>query len=127
MFLPSAANDTLQGRAIQKINEKWGVHINSKDNDRNPSLTCKSISHRNKSGSTGAETIGIPVCKKKYAPFEFRKKVLDDDGRVFFNNRNSHKKCNVGGHKCLKSKEIEMILSPTHGEQLRASAPRELY
>jgi len=68
---------------FRKINEKWGVHINSKDNDRNPSSTCKSISHRNKSGSTGAETIGIPVCKKKYAPFEFRKKVLDDDGRVY--------------------------------------------
>ena len=33
--------------------------------------------------------------------------VYPNDGRVFFNKKNSHKKCNTGGHKCLKSKEIE--------------------
>jgi hypothetical protein len=49
MFAKSAANDTLQGRAIQGINEKWG-----------------------EGKWNGRETIGIPVCKKKYAPFSFK-------------------------------------------------------
>jgi hypothetical protein len=49
MFAKSAANDTLQGSAIQGINEKWG-----------------------EGKWNGRETIGIPVCKKKYAPFAFR-------------------------------------------------------
>ena len=43
--------DTLQGRAIQKINELWGDE------------------HR---GWNGYQNIGIPVCKKKYRPFEFQ-------------------------------------------------------
>lgn len=51
MFHPSAATDTLQGRAIQKINEVWGAEHRGWDNYKN---------------------IGIPVCKKKYRPFEFR-------------------------------------------------------
>ena len=51
MFHPSAATDTLQGRAIQKINEVWGEEHRGWDNYKN---------------------IGIPVCKKKYRPFEFR-------------------------------------------------------
>mmetsp|Transcript_24126 Transcript_24126/g.59031 ORF Transcript_24126/g.59031 Transcript_24126/m.59031 type:complete len:195 (+) Transcript_24126:410-994(+) len=51
MFARSAANDTLQGKAIHAINEKWG-----------------------EGKWNGRETIGIPVCKKKYAPFAFRKK-----------------------------------------------------
>lgn len=57
MFLPSAATDTLQGRAIQHINNTWGSHPHS-------------ISRSN--WSEGYKTIGIPVCKKKYRPFEFR-------------------------------------------------------
>mmetsp|Transcript_14669 Transcript_14669/g.22350 ORF Transcript_14669/g.22350 Transcript_14669/m.22350 type:complete len:190 (+) Transcript_14669:285-854(+) len=52
MFIPSAASDTLQGRAIQKVNEKW----------------CAIDSRWN-----GRESIGIPVCKKKYAPFLFHR------------------------------------------------------
>jgi len=63
MFIPSAANDTPQGQAIQAINERW--NCNSKTDF--------------KRGWSGTETIGIPVCKKKYAPFVFRK-VVDEDG-----------------------------------------------
>jgi len=69
MFHPSAATDTLQGRAIHAINEKWGVHTN------------QSSSSSSRNHWIGRETIGIPVCKKKYAPFDFRKKVLKD-GKV---------------------------------------------
>jgi hypothetical protein len=50
MFAKSAASDTLQGKAIQAVNEKWGADV-----------LCRS----------GRETIGIPVCKKKYKPFHF--------------------------------------------------------
>lgn len=60
MFIASAANDTLQGRAIHAINEKWGTNFQN---------------------WTGRETIGIPVCKKKYAPFDFRKRT-DSDGKI---------------------------------------------
>ncbi len=63
MFIKSAANDTLQGRAIQSINERWAINKNFKN-------------------WTGTETIGIPVCKKKYSPFDFRKRV-EEDGRVY--------------------------------------------
>jgi len=72
MFHPSAATDTLQGRAIHAINEKWGLH-------NQPSSDSSSSCSRNR--WIGRETIGIPVCKKKYAPFDFRKKTLKD-GRV---------------------------------------------
>lgn len=51
MFIKSAATDTLQGRAIQAINTRWGEDFREWQ---------------------GRETIGIPVCKKKYAPFAFR-------------------------------------------------------
>mmetsp|Transcript_30505 Transcript_30505/g.34781 ORF Transcript_30505/g.34781 Transcript_30505/m.34781 type:complete len:175 (+) Transcript_30505:302-826(+) len=60
MFIKSAASDTLQGRAIHDVNLKWG------DDKR-----CWK----------GRETIGIPVCKKKYAPFSF-KIIRDDNGRA---------------------------------------------
>mmetsp|Transcript_23494 Transcript_23494/g.50272 ORF Transcript_23494/g.50272 Transcript_23494/m.50272 type:complete len:198 (-) Transcript_23494:407-1000(-) len=52
MFHPSAATDTLQGRAIQKINDVWGQDKHH--------------------GSDKYKNIGIPVCKKKYRPFEFQ-------------------------------------------------------
>ena len=61
MFIASAANDTLQGRAIHKINERWGTNFQK---------------------WIGRETIGIPVCKKKYAPFDFKKRIVKD-GRVY--------------------------------------------
>lgn len=50
MFLRSAAADTLQGKAIARINSTFGTDQ----------------LHR-----SGRETIGIPVCKKKYKPFAF--------------------------------------------------------
>ncbi len=50
MFIASAANDTLQGRAIHKVNERWGADFR-----------CWN----------GRETIGISVCKKKYGEFLF--------------------------------------------------------
>jgi hypothetical protein len=61
MFIASAANDTLQGRAIQSINERWGTNFRR---------------------WTGTETIGIPVCKKKYAPFDFQTRVEGKDGKI---------------------------------------------
>lgn len=61
MFARSAATDTKQGRAIHAVNEKWGSDFR-------------------KWG--GRETIGIPVCKKKYAPFEFRVRRVGEDGLV---------------------------------------------
>jgi len=48
MFIRSAASDTLQGRAIQDVNIRWGGDFRQWN---------------------GRETIGLPVCKKKYAPF----------------------------------------------------------
>lgn len=50
MFARSAASDTLQGKAIQAVNERWGEDSLQR---------------------SGRESIGIPVCKKKYAPFCF--------------------------------------------------------
>ena len=58
MFIKSAASDTLQGKAIQQINEKWG-----------------------EGKWNGTETIGIPVCKKKYAPFCFSVSEDGPDGK----------------------------------------------
>lgn len=57
MFIASAANDTLQGRAIHNVNERWGADFRSWN---------------------GRETIGIPVCKKKYAPFDFHTETLEN-------------------------------------------------
>lgn len=56
MFARSAALDTPQGRAIHAINLKWG--------DAPPPHAANR--------PAGRETIGIPVCKKKYKPFQFR-------------------------------------------------------
>jgi len=55
MFIRSAAEDTLQGRAIQDVNIRWGGDFRKWN---------------------GRETIGLPVCKKKYAPFTIVKEVL---------------------------------------------------
>jgi hypothetical protein len=62
IFHPSAATDTLQGRAIQNINELWGEDA-----------------HR---GWSDYKNIGIPVCKKKYRPFEFQIKQKNKFGEV---------------------------------------------
>jgi hypothetical protein len=50
MFVKSAAGDTLQGQAIQAVNERWGADVLSR---------------------SGREHLGIAVCKKKYKPFQF--------------------------------------------------------
>lgn len=62
MFVGSAATDTLQGRAIQTKNEKWG-----RDDvpPRHPDLDSRHDTNVH---------IGIPVCKKKYAPFTIHRK-----------------------------------------------------
>jgi len=57
MFIKSAANDQPQGKAIHKINTRW-----SQSSDQ------YSKAFKN---WEGRETIGIPVCKKKYSPFKF--------------------------------------------------------
>ena len=62
MFHPSAATDTLQGQAIEKINKVWGED-----------------KHR---GWDNYKNIGGPVCKKKYRPFEFRIKRKNKMGGV---------------------------------------------
>lgn len=61
MFIRSAADDTLQGKAIQEVNRKWGGDFRRWN---------------------GRETIGIPVCKKKYAPFDINMK-RDEHGQLF--------------------------------------------
>mmetsp|Transcript_5477 Transcript_5477/g.7931 ORF Transcript_5477/g.7931 Transcript_5477/m.7931 type:complete len:171 (+) Transcript_5477:291-803(+) len=58
MFIKSAARETQQGKAIQETNERWG-----------------------QGKWNGTETIGISVCKKKYAPFSF-KLVRSSSGRA---------------------------------------------
>ncbi|KAL7476121.1 hypothetical protein ACHAW6_002000 [Cyclotella cf. meneghiniana] len=62
MFHPSAANDTLQGQAIQKINNLWGSDHHSRRGSRRAGF------------EEDRKSIGIPVCKKKYRPFEFHLK-----------------------------------------------------
>ena len=59
MFARSAAPDTPQGQAICHVNRKWGEDTLQR---------------------AGRETLGFPVCKKKYAPFVFpiRRKVNPD-------------------------------------------------
>lgn len=50
MFARSAASDTLQGKAMQRVNERWGSDA---------------------LGRSGRESLGMAVCKKKYTPFCF--------------------------------------------------------
>ena len=52
MYISSAATDTLQGRAMQRINTTWGDDGSQQ--------------------RQGRESLGGPVCKKKYKPFLFR-------------------------------------------------------
>lgn len=71
MFSRSAAMDTLQGKAIHSINMKWG----NPTNDTTSSTITTAIAC---SRAPGRETIGIPVCKKKYKPFDFH--VIKENG-----------------------------------------------
>ena len=60
MFARSAAADTLQGQAMQRVNERFG----------SDSL-----------GREGRESLGMAVCKKKYTPFSFPM-ITAPDGTV---------------------------------------------
>ncbi len=83
MFARSASTDT-QSRAIQSVNERWGE-----------GLWC------------GRETIGVAVCKKKYAPFSFS---IEDgpSGKVIKVERMFGCRCHSG----LRREKIEL-----HGER----------
>jgi hypothetical protein len=61
LFFSSAASDTLQGKAIQTMNTRWGSDYRQ---------------------WMGRETIGIPVCKKKYSPFDIQVKKIHSSGQV---------------------------------------------
>lgn len=61
MFAPSAAVDGPQSQAIHKINEIWGDEFRGWKRHKN---------------------IGLPVCKKKYRPFEFQLKKKKNMGGV---------------------------------------------
>jgi hypothetical protein len=74
MFSRSAAMDTLQGKAIHSVNMKWG----NPSNDAFSSAITTAIAC---SRAPGRETIGIPVCKKKYKPFAFH--VMKQKGVYF--------------------------------------------
>jgi hypothetical protein len=71
MFLRSAAPDTLQGKAIQEVNETWGaLHMKKEEVD--------DILNRRRARGKGCKAgsdlyIGIPVCKKKYTPFNVKR------------------------------------------------------
>ena len=87
MFMASAAMDTLQGRAIHAINERWGADFRK---------------------WTGRETIGIPVCKKKYAPFDIQTKRLEN-GQV--------KVSVVRMYGCSIHSQLRKQLIEKHGER----------
>lgn len=78
MFIRSAASDTLQGRAITRAEERWGSSAAS--NACASSSSSGSNLRRPRRGNSAASTstgvaaiaIAVPVCKKKYSPFEFR-------------------------------------------------------
>lgn len=89
MFHPSAATDTPQGRAIQKINEVWGQD-----------------KHR---GWNDYKNIGIPVCKKKYRPFEFQIKKKNKLGGVEIKV--------VRMYGCAAHSNIRKTLIERHGER----------
>lgn len=88
MFHPSAATDTLQGRAIQKINDVWGEE------------------HR---GWNDYKNIGIPVCKKKYRPFEFQIKKRNKMGGVEISV--------VRMYGCCTHSNIRKAVIERHGER----------
>lgn len=88
MFIRSAAADTLQGRAIQNVNKQWGEDFRKWN---------------------GRETIGIPVCKEKYAPFTVVKKTINGKNKVELNVQRMYG-CHVHSH--LRKKVIEQ-----HGER----------
>lgn len=88
MFIRSAANDTLQGKAIQAVNEKWGEDFR-------------------KWG--GRETIGIPVCKKKYSPFSFSIMQAEEEDIFFEDN------AIVGANQRRRRPKLEVVVNRMYG------------
>uniref|UniRef100_A0A7S1VX68 Uncharacterized protein n=1 Tax=Grammatophora oceanica TaxID=210454 RepID=A0A7S1VX68_9STRA len=80
MFAKSAASDTLQGKAIQAVNSKWGEDFR---------------------GWNGRETIGIPVCKKKYTPFTFKVEKRSDGTQYVSVERMFGCRCHSGVRKSV--------------------------
>ena len=89
MFIRSAAHDTLQGRAIQAVNEKWGEDFR-------------------KWG--GRETIGIPVCKKKYSPFSFSIVQAEED-----NDTNLNDITNINNQQRKRRPKLEVVVNRMYG------------
>jgi len=87
MFVKSAANDSLQSKAIHSINERWNVNADA---------------------WKGRETIGIPVCKKKYAPFDIKVRRVEN-GQVKVTVERMYGCCI---HSQMRKKVIE-----EHGER----------
>jgi hypothetical protein len=81
VFLKSAAMDTLQGKAIQEANERWGAlscpNALNTDGSQSNGTSDKIISKKRSFGRKGSNDvyIGMPVCKKKYTPFAVRWKL----------------------------------------------------
>ena len=86
MFFSSAASDTPQGRAIQAMNERWGNDFRK---------------------WVGRETIGIPVCKKKYSPFNVRVKKQENGQVKILVERMYGCSCHSGFRKQLIEKHGE--------------------
>ena len=87
MFAKSAATTSAQSKAIHAANEKWNVHADA---------------------WKGRETIGIPVCKKKYAPFDIKvRRVVDGQVKVTV-----ERMYGCACHSNLRKKMIE-----EHGER----------
>jgi len=88
MFIRSAAMDTLQGKAIHGVNEKFGEDFRQWG---------------------GRETLGIPVCKKKYAPFAFKVVPVDDKGE------------NEGGGAGRKRRSVEVQVERMYGCRIHSN------
>ncbi|KAL7570511.1 hypothetical protein ACA910_004288 [Epithemia clementina (nom. ined.)] len=100
MFARSAAPDTLQGRAIQAVNEKWG--------DVMPRF------------KRGRESIGMAVCKKKYAPFRFYLEKQQPD-----RPSSDSIVAGVGGPTAIQTVRVERMFGCPCHHNLRRSVIRQ--
>jgi len=81
----SAAKEGLQSQAIKKADEKWG---------------------------TDCRNIGLPVCKKKYRPFEFLINRTSEEGEVGYHEIKVSRLYGCPLHSHLRKEVIER-----HGER----------
>lgn len=84
-FTESAAKEGLQSQAIKKADEKWG---------------------------TDCRNIGLPVCKKKYRPFEFLINRTSEEGEVGYHEIKVSRLYGCPLHSHLRKEVIER-----HGER----------